>query len=388
MGVNRYSLSHAAKQGDRTAKRIMSLLRKPDRSLSIILMGNTAANLMVSSLATILASRYFDSFGIMIATFLLTIVVLVFVEITPKTYAALNPERICRVAALPLSWMLRLLDPLVILLAAMARGILWLCGSARSDIAWAEQLGKEELKSVIQSVSRSDVNHEMMMGVLNLNDIHVDDVMLPRTAIVGVDVTKPWLQVISRLSHAHRLNMIVYEGTIDKPLGVLSLNQIFELSVKESLTQKSLLSAIGPVNYVPQGASLMQQLSHFRSNDYSLALVVDEFGHIQGMVSIEDIIEEIVGEYAQTSVLKLEQIKTNKDGSFWLLGAMNIRDLNRSLGWSLPEDGPNTINGLILETLELIPEGNLCLYVGAYRVEIVRMRKNRIELIKLWPKVN
>ena len=387
MGVNRYSISHAAKQGDKKAKRIMTLLKKPDKTLSIILMGNTAANLIISSLATVIASQYFDAFGIMMATVLLTVIVLVFVEITPKTFAALNPEVMCRWAALPLSWMLYVMGPVVFVLAYIARGILWLFG-VRQTSNWAEKLGKEELKSVIKSVSQADVNHEMVMGVIDLNDIHVSDVMLPRTAIMGVDVSKSWDQVMSRLSHAHRLHMLVYDGVVDKPLGVLSVSKLFEASMGSKLTKEKLLTILGDVKYVPEGTSLMHQLTNFRNQDYNIAIVVDEFGRIQGMVSIEDIIEEIVGEYAHTSVLKLDQLKPNKDGSYWLLGTMNIRDLNRSLGWALPQDGPNTINGLILETLEIIPEGSLCLKVANYRVEIVRMRKNRIELIKLWPPKN
>lgn len=385
MGVNRYSISHAAKQGDKNAKRIMSLLKKPDKSLSIILMGNTAANLIISSLATVIASQYFDAFGIMMATVLLTVVVLVCVEITPKTFAAINPEVMCRWAALPLIVLLRLLGPIVFILASIARGILWIFGVNETSASWAEKLGKEELKSVIRSVSQADVNHEMVMGVINLNDIHVSDVMLPRTGIMGIDLSKPLDQVIARLSHAHRLHLLVYDGIVDKPLGVLSVSKLFEASVKSKLTKEALLNILNEVKFVPEGTSLMCQLKNFRDQDYNIAIVVDEFGRIQGMVSIEDIIEEIVGEYAQTSVLKLDQLKPNKDGSYWLLGAMNIRDLNRSLGWSLPESGPNTINGLVLETLEIIPEGNLCLKIGRYRAEIIRMRKNRIELIKLWP---
>lgn len=385
MGVNRYSIAHAAKQGDKNAKRIMGLLKNPDKSLSIILMGNTAANLVISSLATVIASQYFDAFGIMMATILLTIVVLVFVEITPKTFAAINPEVMCRWAALPLSWLLRLVGPIVFLLAFIARCILWLFGVKNTSANWAEKLGKEELKSVIKSVSQNDVNHEMVMGVINLNDICVGDVMLPRTGIVGIDMSKPWAQILTHLSHAHRLHMLVYDGVIDKPLGVLSISKLFEASIKSTLTKEHILSILEQIKFVPEGTSLMCQLKNFRDQDDNIAIVVDEFGRIQGMVSIEDILEEIVGEYAQSSVLKLEQLKTNKDGSYWLLGAMNVRDLNRSLGWSLPEYGPNTINGLILETLEIIPEGNLCLKIGGYRVEIIRMRKNRIELIKLWP---
>ena len=385
MGVNRYSIHHAAKKGDKTAKRILGLLKNPDKSLSIILMGNTAANLVISALATILASQYLDAFGITLATIGLTVIVLVFVEITPKTFAALKPEVVCRFAAFPLSWMLHILGPVVYVLASIAKGILWLLGLKIGDAQWVEKLGKEELKSVIQSVSQTDVNHEMMLGVINLNDIHVDDVMMPRTAIMGVDISMPWVQVVNRISHAHRLNLIVYDGVIDKPLGVLPINQLLSVAINQGLDKENLLANLGEARYVPQGTTLMQQLSNFREQDYNMALVVDEFGHIQGIVAIEDILEEIVGEYAQTSVLKLEQIKPNKDGSYWLLGAMNVRDLNRSLGWSLPESGPNTINGLIIETLEIIPEGNLCLSIGDYRMEIIRMRKNRIELVKLWP---
>ena len=385
MGVNKYTIAHAAKQGDKNAKRIMGLLKKPDKSLSIILMGNTAANLIISSLATVIASQYFEAFGIMMATVLLTIIVLVFVEITPKTFAALNPEVICRLAALPLSWMLKLLGPIVFVLASIARGILWLLGVKQTAAHWAEKLGKEELKSVVRSVSQADVDHEMVMGVIDLNDIHVGDVMLPRTGIVGIDLSKPWEHILSRLSHAHRLHLLVYDGVIDKPCGVLSVSKLFEASMQSKLTKEHLVTLLGEVKFVPDGTSLMCQLKNFRDQDYHIAIVVDEFGRIQGMVSIEDIIEEIVGEYAHTSALKLEQLKPNNDASYWLLGAMNVRDLNRSLGWSLPEYGPNTINGLILEMLEIIPEGNLCLKIGGYRVEIVRMRKNRIELIKLWP---
>lgn len=386
MGVNRYRINHAAKQGDSFAMRISQMLRRPDRTLSVILMGNTAANLILSSLATILAARYFGSFGIMMATVLLTMVVLIFVEIAPKTYAALYPERICRMAVYPLTFMLKIMDPFVVLMSVLARGILWLVGVSNKDINWVESLGKEELKSVIKSTNRSDVDHEMMVGVLDLNDIRVRDVMLPRTAIVGVDVSKPWAQTLSRLAHAHRINMLVYDGSIERPLGIVSLNQVFELAVREVLTQQSLMTALKPVYYVPEGTSLLKQLANFKQGNYGVAMVVDEYGDVKGMIAIEDIIEEVVGEYAGTAAIKMDSLKRNSDGSFWLLGTMSVRDLNRSFDWALPDDGPNTISGLMIEALEIIPEGHLCIEINGNRFEVVRMRKNRIELIKFWPK--
>tara|TARA_X000000950_G_C13904180_1_gene656121 strand:+ start:129 stop:1340 length:1212 start_codon:yes stop_codon:yes gene_type:complete len=387
MGVNRYKLKNAANKGDKVASRVVHLLKSPDRTLSVILMGNTAANLLLSSIATVLATKYFGATGILICTAILTLVVLIFVEITPKTLAALRPMWISRWVAIPLCWLLRLLGPLVSLLSTVAKGVLYLFGVRDLDAGWSESLGKEELKGVLQQARAGNkFVSDMMMGVLNLDEIHVDDVMLSRSAIAGVDISKTWVEVVNAFAHAHRMRMIVHNGNIDKALGICHLTDVIQLQQKNQFNRDNLIKVLKPIHYVPEKTALVMQLKNFQTQNYSLGLVVDEYGEVIGMVALDDIIEEIVGEYTQQSLLRLEDLRPNNDGSYWILGTMVVRDLNRALGWHLPEDGPNTVNGLITETLECIPDGQVCLMMDKIRIEVVRIRKNRVELIKVWPK--
>ncbi len=386
MGINRYKLKNQANKGDKIAQRIVTLLERPDRTLSIILMGNTAANLMLSAIATVLAAYYFDAAGILICTAILTLVVLIFVEITPKTLAALKPMGVSRFVAMPLCILLKLLGPFVYILSVIAKGMLYVFGVRSMDTGWAETFGKEDLIGVLQqSGSANKFVKDMMLGVLNLDEIHVDEVMLSRSAIAGVDISKSWSSVVKAFSHAHRMRMVVHDGDIDKALGICHLNDVIKLLESDQFNRDNLMKSLKPIHYVPERTALVQQLKNFQTDNYSLGLVVDEYGEVIGMVSLDDIIEEIVGEYTQHSLLKLEDLKPNADGSFWILGTMIVRDLNRVLDWDLPENGPNTMNGLVTETLECIPDGQVCIEIKTFKVEVVRIRKNRVELIKIWP---
>ncbi len=385
MGANRYRLKSLSEKGDRGAQRVLKLLTMPEKALSVILLGNTAANLLISSIATILASAYFGPVGIMICTILLTIVVLVFVEITPKTFAAVLPDMVARFASFPLMILLKIMSPLIVVLSSIARMMLRLFGISGMNSNWSEGIAKDELKGVLSSAGSNKFVSEMMMSVLDLDETSVDEVMLSRSAIAGIDVSLPWSKIVEKFTHAHRMRLLVYDKNIDKPLGVVLLSDVVQLISNNQMNRDLFMKLLKPFHFIPTRTPLVLQLRNFQNQNYSLGLVVDEYGEVIGMVSLEDIIEEIIGEYTQSSMLRLDGLKQNADGSYWILGAMNVRDLNRTFSWCLPENGPITINGLVTEYLECIPSGQLCMKINNNRIEVVRIRRNKVELIKLWP---
>lgn len=386
MSINRYRLRHMARKGNPAAARVARLLERPDRLLGVILIGNTFANIFASAVATVLAVHYFGDIGVIIATILLTFIILIFAETAPKTLAALHPEWVAFPASLPLKILLKLLYPLVFIVNAIANGLLWLF-RVRVGSRMVEPLSLEELRTVVhEATGKMSSNYqEMLLRVLDLKGMTVEDVMVPRNEVYGIDLDQSWdniLQTITRSEHAH---LPIYHENLDRVEGMLNLRKILSIMQHRELTKKDLIRYADKVYFVPEGALLNRQLLHFQDQQESIGLVVDEYGDIQGLVSLQDILEEIVGEFARGVEETSRYIKRLSDGSVVVDGRVNVRDLNRIMRWKLPTEGPKTLSGLVIEVLEMIPAQGISARIAGYPMEVIKVKRNMVKFVKVMP---
>lgn len=385
LSLNRYRLRHLSREGHKGARRAARLLERPDRLLGTILVGNNVVNILAASIATVLAVDLWGEAGIAISTIALTIVVLIFGEITPKTLAALRPELIAYPASRVLLLLQRLLYPVVWLTSAVSNGLLRLLGvdpSSQRD----EGLTTEELRSVVNE-SGSDLppkRQNMLLGILDLERVTVNDIMIPRNEVVGIDLNDELDVIIQELRNSTHTRLPVYREDINQIEGVVHMREIARLLSHNELSHESLRAACHEPYFVPESTPLSTQLFNFQKHKTRIGIVVDEYGDVIGVATLEDILEEIVGEFSSQSDLHNVDVQAQEDGSFILDGAANIRDLNRILEWHLPSDGPKTINGLITEALESIPESPVCLKIGPYRLEIIESSDNRVKAVRAW----
>lgn len=386
MSVNRYRLRHRAKKGDHAAQTAVELLKRPDRLLGVILLGNTFANVMASAVATMIAFNYFGDFGIFISTILLTLVILIFSEALPKTWAALHPDRLVHLASGILKILLIIFSPLVFVINAVANTILKIfrVPMRRSNI---EPLTAEELRTVVHEaggkIARDD--QQMLLSILNLGKITVEEVMVHRGDIIGIDITESWTKIKFDLQHAKFRYVPVYREHTENLVGTLKVNQALGALGHDELDLDGLLAMVAKPYYIPEGTYLSRQLLNFKKQHQYLAYVVDEYGSLQGLVTIKDIIEEIIGYFDYEIDAARENIHPQEDGSYLVAGNLPVRDLNRIMHWDLPTTGPTTMSGLIIEYLEFIPDAPLCLEINHYRIEIVHLSKNMIAQIRVYP---
>jgi Mg2+/Co2+ transporter CorB len=385
LSLNRYRLRHLSKQGHRGAKRVSALLSRPDRLLGTILIGNTFANILASSLATILALQLWGDTGVAIATVLLTFALLIFGEIAPKTLAAVRPEAIAYPFSLPLAWLLKLFYPLVLLLGWISNGLLRLFGidptSKRSD-----SLSTEELRSVVrESEHRLPNRQNMLLGILDLDNITVNDIMIPRNEVTGIDLDDSLEEIIAQLRTTSHTRLPVFRNDINQIEGVVHMRHIARLLTHNQLTKESLLGACHEPYFTPESTPLSTQLINFQKQKRRIGIVVDEYGEALGIVTLEDILEEIVGDFKYQDLQDSTDIHPQADGTQIIDGSANIRDINKTLNWQLPCDGPKTLNGLITEALENLPDSSVCLKVGPYRLEVLQMADNRVKSVRIWP---
>jgi Mg2+/Co2+ transporter CorB len=381
MALNRYRMRHLANSGHHGARLAQKLLRKPDRLIGLILLGNNLVNILAASIATIIGLRLFGSNGVWIASLVLTVVVLIFSEVTPKTVAALNPERIAYPASYPLSLLLTLLYPVVWLINQVTNLILRPFG-IRTRAEVIERLNREELKTLLQEGGQISNDHQrMLVNILDLEHATVDDVMIPRQEIVGIDLDDDWESILTQLTQTIYTRMPVYRESIDQVEGLLHIRSVIAKLTEGGLTYDDLLRSVRSPYFIPEGTNLMQQLLEFQSRERRMGLVVDEYGDIQGMVSLDDILEEIVGEYTSEGRERSRNIRLLDDNTYLVDGATSIRMLNRRMNWELPEDEANTINGLLLEELEAIPAGKTCVRIGKQIMTIVEINDNVISKV-------
>ncbi|AHF78212.1 membrane protein [Sodalis praecaptivus] len=388
MTLNRYRLRHQAKQGNRAARRVEKLLRRTDQLLSLVLIGNNLVNILASALATIVGMRLYGDLGVAIATGVLTFVVLLFAEVLPKTVAALYPERIAFPSSLLLVPLQKLMLPVVWLLNLITRVLMRLMG-IRLPSNVRDALSKEELRTIVTE-SRSMIsrrNQDMLISVLDLEKVTVNDIMVPRNEIVGINVNDEWRSIIRQLTHSPHGRIVLYRDNLDDAIGMLRVREAYRLMTeKQEFTKENLLRAADEIYYVPEGTPLNVQLVKFQRNKEKVGIIVNEYGDIQGLVTVEDILEEIVGDFTTSMSPSLaEEVIPQSDGSVIIEGGASIRELNKAFNWSLPEEEARTINGMLLEVLEDIPLANTHTHIGSYQIDILAVQDNMIKQVRITP---
>ena len=386
MTVNRYRLKHRAKQGDRGARLSLALLQRLDRLIGLILLGNVFVNTVAASVATIIGLKLGGDRGVAIATFSLTLALLIFGEVTPKTLAALHPERV----AIPASYIYTVLKwpfmPLVYLVTLISNGLLRVFGVTPEDAA-QHSLSTEELRTVVTEAGAMipQRHQRMLLSILDLEKATVEDIMVPRNEIFGLDISESWDKVYDDIVSSQHTRLPVYDGSIDDLKGVVHLRNVVQMYAKDELNVKALLKLAREPYFIPEGTPLNQQLLNFQNQKRRIGFVVDEYGDIQGLATLEDILEEVVGEFTSDPATRLKNVYADADGSYRVVGSVTIRSLNRNLGWRLPTSGPKTLNGLILEKLENIPQPGRRLDIAGYSVEITETRSNVVKTARIRP---
>ncbi len=386
VSLNRYRLKHLAKTRHRGAVRASRLLERPDRLIGLILLGNNFVNILASSIATILALRYWGEAGIAIAAGLLTLVILIFAEVTPKTLAVLRPERFAFPATFILSPLLVALYPLVWLVNIIANGFIKLLGIDVKEGA-NQELSRDELRMVVTEAGAMIPrrHQQMLTNILDLEKVTVDDIMVPRNELAGIDLDDDWGDIVKQLSNSQHTRLPVYRGDINNIIGILHMRNALDLFNQPDASKEGLTQRMQKTYFVPEGTPLNTQLLQFQGEKRRLGLVVDEYGDVKGLVTLEDILEEIVGEFTSDPATHIKEVHRQKDGTYLVDGSANIRELNRVMHWELPTDGPKTFSGLITEYLESIPEPGTSLMLAGYPVEIVHAKDNMVKTAQINP---
>ncbi len=383
MALNRYRLKHLANEGHGGAKRASRLLERPDRLLAVILIGNNLVNFSAATVATLLAINLFGDAGVAIAPVVCTIVFLVFAEVAPKTISAAFPEKIALPSSYILEALLWALFPIVWLVNGFANSMLRLIGIRHEEVG-DDNLTPEELRTVVYEGSQIAAHPQtMMLGILDLQNVTVDDIMVPRTEIYGIDIEDDVEDILAQIRSSQHTRLPVFKSDIDKVIGILHLRNAAKFLTKEDMTKAALLQATEDPYFVPENTPLQLQLFNFQQAKERIGLVVDEYGDIQGIVTIEDILEEIVGEFTTDLADTNVDIHPQEDGTYLIDGGTHVRMINRQLNWTLPQDGPKTLNGLIIEHLENIPDSNICVRIDTYRIEIVQIQDNMIKTARV-----
>jgi Mg2+/Co2+ transporter CorB len=386
MAINKYRLRHLANKGHRGAKLAQRLLKTPDRLIGLILLGNNLVNILAASIATVIGIRLFGVNGVWIASLLLTVVILIFSEVAPKTIAAVHPERIAFPASFVLFVLLKILYPVVVLVNGLANLVLKPF-RVQTDVDLMEHLNREELRTLVKEGGKRipDDHQRMLVNILDLEQATVEDVMIPRQDIVGIDLDDDWDEILLQLTQTFYTRMPVYRDTIDQVEGLLHIRTVIAKLTHGALTFDELKRSVRRPYFIPEGTALTQQLLEFQRRERRMGLVVDEYGDIQGLVTLDDILEEIVGEYTAESRAKSRDIRKLDDGNYLVDGAVPLRSLNRNMDWELPEDEASTLNGLLLEEMGEIPSGKASVKVGPHIMTILEIKDNMISKVLIKP---
>jgi len=389
MSLNRYRLNHQANSGDSRARRVLRLLARPDRLIGVILIGNNLVNNLAAAIATVIAIGFFGEVtGAAVGPLALTIVLLIFSEVSPKTYAAIKPERIAYPASLLLEPLLKLLYPLVWLVNAVSNNLLRLVG-IKSIESGGESLTRDELRTVVHEAGTliPHRHQAMLLSILDLENVTVNDIMVPRHEVVGIDLDDSLESILEQVRSSQYTRLPVYKGDINNIIGMLHLRNAARFLSAEEVTKAAIVQEAREPYFIPESTPLHTQLLNFQKQKRRIGIVVDEYGDMEGLVTLEDILEEIVGEFTTDVAGQDQEIRRQEDDSHVIEGTANIRDINRTLGWKLPTDGPKTLNGLILEHLEAFPDGPASLQIGNVRMEILEVRDNLITEARCWQEV-
>ncbi len=388
MALNRYRLKALAKEGHKPAQRAMRLLAHPDRLLGVILLGNNFVNILASSIATIIAMRLAGEAGIAIGAGLLTLVVLIFSEVAPKTLAAMYPEKIAFPATYFLEPLLKVLSPLVLMVNFVANNFLKLLGV---EIKKGDEshLTPQELEAIIENTPQIPKQYrDMLKSILRLEQVTVEDVLIPKSDIYAIDVDQPIDKIMAALEKSPYTRIPLYRGSLDNELvGILNIRKALPLLLhkdKEDISLRDLIKVARPAYYVPNTTPLNKQLANFRKHRRRMALVVDEYGDLIGLLTMEDLLEEIVGELTlDKQHQQRDDIIEQEDGCLLVKGSTFIRDLNKEYDLTLPTDGPKTLNGLVQEVMETLPNVGTSIRIDDYVLEVVERSDNAVEKIRL-----
>jgi Mg2+/Co2+ transporter CorB len=383
MAANKIKLKNLSKKRDRGAKRALKLLKKPDLLLATILVGNNFANILASSIVTIIMLNYFGG-NVLLGAVLLTTFILIFSEITPKTMAAVKPESFAKRSSLLLKTLLYILRPLIAVTNYISSIVLGIFNINVKDAKDNDNLNTQELKTLLDESGDliPKQYRGMLSSILGMEELVVEDIMTPASEVIGIDIDLDYKTNKKIIESSEYTRLPVYKNSIDNELGTLHLKNSH--SFLERLEAKENVQNILTKTYfVSQSTALMKQLKEFQDNDKNMALVVDEYGEIEGLITIEDIFKEIAGKFGSDKVELEKEFTKLKDGSIITDGNSRIRDLNNFVNWSIPEDSSKTINGLITEHLDQIPNANLCVEINKYRFEVLKIEDNSISKIKI-----
>ncbi len=382
MTINRYRLRHAAKQGNRSAKRVEKLLQRPDRLISLVLIGNNLINIVASALATIVGMRLYGDAGVAIATGILTFIILIFAEVLPKSIAALYPERVAYPSSVFLSPLQKIMLPVVWFFNQITLVFMRVFG-IKSPVIQGNAVSKEELRTIVnESKSKlSQRNQNMLISILDLEKVTIGDIMVPRNEIFGIDVNDEWKSIVRQLTHSPHGRIVLYRDTLDDVIGMLRVREAYRLMTeKKEFTKQILIKAADKIYFIPESTPLSLQLVNFQRNNEKAGIVVDEYGEIQGLVTVEDILEEIVGDFTTSMSPSLaEEVIPQKDGSLLVDGTTNIRDINKAFACHLPENEARTINGVIIEELGDLPVVGAKITIDGYEFEVLEVQDNVIK---------
>jgi Mg2+/Co2+ transporter CorB len=388
MTINRYRLKHLENAGHKGAIRVQKLLDRPDRLIGLILIGNNLVNIAAASVATILCLRLFgDVWGLAVANFGLTLVILIFAEVTPKTVAALYPEKISFPSSFILLPLMFVLYPFVYLINGICNGILTLLNinPINDD---GNNLSREELRTVVHEAGAMipKKHQDMLVGILDLEKVTAEDIMVPRSEIVAIDINDDWKDIQKQLINSQHTRILLYRDSIDDAVGFVHMRDALRLLSKDQFTKASLLRAVREIYFTPESTALHTLMYKFQASKERIGLVVDEYGDIQGLVTLEDILEEIIGDFTTSMVPDhSKEANIQQDGSVLVDGSANVRELNKEMEWFFPTEGPKTLNGLILEYLEDIPDANLSIRLAGYPMEILEIKDNMVKTIRIMP---
>ena len=383
MSLNRYRLKYLVKENDKGAIRADKLLKRPDRLLGVILIGNNFVNILAASLTTVLCLNLFGDSGVVIGSIVLTLIILVFAEITPKTFAALNSEKVALPASLILKYLQKILRPLVLFVNFFSNFFMRLLGTKNTSIN--EDLSPEELKSVLENSGDliPKKYQDMLISVLELDKVSVDEVMTQRSEVIGIDINQPIENILSTLQNNQKDFLPVYNESLDDLRGVIDLYGITSFLSNENKSIESLIDSLDEAYFIPENTPLSTQLFNFQKNKKTVAVIIDEYGSVKGLVTIKDVLEEIVGELATDIDRETVEIMEQKDGSYLIDASIPLRELNKKLNWQLPINGAKTLNGLIIDQVETIPENNIKIEIENYSIETVLIRNNMIKIARV-----
>ena len=381
MAINRYRLKHLVKEKNKSAKRVSRLLERTDRLLGVILIGNNFTHTLSTALATVVAIRLWSDSAVLAVTVFMTIIMIIFAEVMPKTIAALKPESIAFPASYLLKPLSKLLSPLITLVSFVSNNVTKLMG-IDLDNADKDELKPEELRTLLQTSGVPKRQEEMLMGIFDMDYLSVNDVMIPKNEIIGIDLNDEIEDILKQLQIIDFTYIPCYQDSIDNIQGFLSLNKKADFLGNKIQSKENLKAELREPLFVPENTPLYKQLANFQSSGRRVGLIVDEYGDIEGIITLRAILEIIVGEITTESIEKMD-IMPQADGTYLIEGNVMVREVNRRLEWELPTEGPKTLSGLILEEVQTIPDTNIGLTIGGYRIETVLIKDNVIKLTKI-----